>query len=102
MKEKLEQIIEEYLNGDQIRSPKSNFEAAAFMYNECEKTEEKLGAIKAGFRSAWKATTSGAKQPVIEAKYQSLYRAALELTVRSIELAIMAQRVIKAIRGEKT
>ena len=102
MKERVEQLILEALGHDQVRLPKSNFEACAFCYYEYQKAEDKLNATDSNVRSAWKATKAGAKPNVMEARFRAIYKGAVELAVCAIEMALLSQRVLKAIKGGRT
>ena len=102
MKERVERLILETLDQNQVRLPKSNFEACAFCYYEYQKVEDKLNATNSNVRSAWKATKAGAKPNVMEVRFRAIYRGAVDIAVCAIELALLSQRILKAIKGERT
>ena len=98
MYEKVKQLIEDVVALNESRPPRSNFESCAFCYNELEKTKNRMDKLESSVRCAWKATTAGAKHNVIEVRFQAIYKASIELAIKAIGVAVMAQKILNALK----
>lgn len=101
MKEKIEALVNQSLENDKARPPRSNFESCAFAFCEFEKVDGKHEEVRSAIKNAWKSTTSGAKKDTIEIRFRTIYKVSLELAVKAVELAIMAQRILQTVKEER-